>query len=139
MKRKLVVFFVLMAFLVMTGCAGQKISPITVITPIVITYEGAAIALNTWKAYIKGQELGGSLKVPELDNRIAEFEKARVAHRTAGDFLLKFVSAPTSVESQLNLQKYNEYLTQVAIEIGKAKVPATTKTQMTTQMQGGAK
>ena len=134
----------LLAFIFMIslwGCpwGGSTVNPVTVMTPVVITYEGAAISLNTWKAYIKGQELGGSLKAPELDARIAEFEKARVAHRAAGDFLLKSVSATTEAETKLNLQKYNDYLTEVAIEIGKAKLPETVKTQMTTQMQGGGK
>ncbi len=139
MQRKLVSVIVLMAFLVVAGCAGTTINPVTVMTPIVITYEGAAVALNTWKAYIKGQEIGGSLKPPELDNRIAEFEKARIAHRTAGDFLLQSISAKTPAESSTSLQKYNDYLTQAALEIGKAQVPATVKTQMTMQLQGGAK
>ena len=138
MKRKSISVLVLMAFLAVLGCT-KTVNPIVVMTPIVITYEGAAIALNTWKAYIKGQELGGSLKSPELDSRIAEFEKARLAHRAAGDVLLKAVSATTTAETQVYLQQYNNLLTQVAIEIGKAKVPDATKAQMTTQMQGGVK
>jgi hypothetical protein len=139
MKRLSILILALFFAFSLSGCpgGGSTVTPIEVMQPMVISYEGAALSLNTWKAYIKGQELGGSLKSPELDALIAEFEKARIAHRTAGDWLLKVASATTEAESKASLLKYNEYLTQVALEIGKAKVPKPVKETMTTQMKGG--
>jgi hypothetical protein len=138
MRKRISPAVFLLVALFLAGCAGQSVTPIEVMKPIVISYEGSALALNTWKAYIKGQELGGSLKPPELDSRIAEFEKARMAHRTAGDWLLKVASSPTEEAAKANLKKYNEYLIQVALEMGKAKVPDSVKANMTAQMQKGA-